>query len=62
MLLGEIDWSGIRRLRAKLDQSETQYLQTAAQDFAGLFCDAFASVVLARVFVVLPFEHGWRIV
>ncbi|MEY4575973.1 MAG: hypothetical protein RL701_676 [Pseudomonadota bacterium] len=54
MLLGAIDWAGIHRLRAKLERCNTASLQTAAQDFASLFVDEFESVVLARVFAVLP--------
>lgn len=56
MLFSEIDWPGIERLRAKCAAIEHVSLDAAAQDFAALFAQEFASVVLARVFAVLPFE------
>jgi hypothetical protein len=56
MLLVETTWSTIEQLRAAVSQTARASLQEAAQDFAALFADGFSSVVLARVFVVVPFE------
>ncbi|MET0386421.1 MAG: hypothetical protein ABW321_10705, partial [Polyangiales bacterium] len=56
MLFSEIDWPGIERLRAKCAACDRNSLEAAAQDFAALFAREFESVVLARVFAVLPLK------
>src|ERR1700712_2299816 len=55
MLFSAIDWPGIERLRARIEKFRSNDLESAAQDFAGLFVEEFEEVVLARVFAVLPY-------
>lgn len=57
MLFAEIDWPGIELLRKECSQNTASSLQAASQAFAGLFADKFESVVLARVFAVLPLQR-----
>jgi hypothetical protein len=56
MLFSTIDWPGIEALRAKCGGCSQHSLESAAQDFAGLFVDEFESVALVRVFAVLPLK------
>jgi hypothetical protein len=58
MLLAAARWDDINAFRDRVTNEipgETS-LTGAAQRFASLFVDTFPSIVLARVFVVVPFE------
>jgi hypothetical protein len=53
----QADWSEIEALRAKVaGVSEAASLVDAAQRFTALFASSFDSIILARLFVVLPFS------
>jgi hypothetical protein len=56
MLLSEIDWDGIERLRKQVSEPGYSQVEAGAQVFVRAFCEEFPSVVLARLFLVLPFE------
>lgn len=54
--LARANWPDIQRLRGEVMRvSRAGSLSGAAQQLAGIFAEAFDSIVLARVFVVLPF-------
>lgn len=57
MLFSTATWAEIDRLREQCGECNQRSLEAAAQDFAGVFAESFESVVLARVFAVLPFEE-----
>jgi hypothetical protein len=54
VLLAEADWPQIEVLRERIGRAQADSLQVAAQAFCGLFTEQFSSVVLARMFVVVP--------
>jgi hypothetical protein len=56
-LLGESDWAGIERLRGNLGAQGASTVEEAAQGFATTFFETFTSVVLTRVFMVVPFAQ-----
>ena len=55
-VLGEMTWAEIDALRARVVGTSAT-AEEAAQRFTGLFVDEFPSIVLARLFIVLPFEE-----
>jgi hypothetical protein len=55
MLFSEAGWPEIHALRERLAQHQPASVQDAAQNFVSVFCDSFSSLVLARVFLVMPF-------
>jgi hypothetical protein len=55
--LSEASWSDIEAMRAQLAAGKPQSLQEAAEQFTALFATRFSTVVLARVFVVVPFDQ-----
>jgi hypothetical protein len=55
MLLADADWTQINELRKNIEARPSTSVEDAAQNFATVFVEAFASIVLARVFIVLPF-------
>jgi hypothetical protein len=57
MLLKDASWSDIERLRTAIGGLSGDSLEAAADMFAALFTDTFESVVLSRVFVVMPFAE-----
>ena len=56
-LLGKTEWSEIERLREIAGATHASTVESAAQGFATAFFDAFSSVALARLFIVLPFTE-----
>jgi hypothetical protein len=56
LLLAETDWADIEKLRGEFAAAEYASLVDAAQAFVGKFAECFASVVLARLFIVVPFD------
>ena len=56
MKLIDATWNHIDDMRAKLSAAKLDTVQQGAQHFAGMFVDGFEEVVLARVFLVLPFS------
>jgi hypothetical protein len=56
MLLAESTWAEIEVLRDELSRAEHAHVEDAAQRFVDAFCARCPSVVLARMFLVLPFE------
>jgi hypothetical protein len=57
VLLAEADWPDIERLRAQIGQLDGESLQSASHQFCGLIKATFDSVVLARLFIVVPFAR-----
>lgn len=57
MQLAEADWPDIEQLRAQIGQLNGESLQSASQEFCGLIRAVFDSVVLARLFIVVPFAR-----
>lgn len=55
MLLAEADWPHINALRDKLDGRSSLSVEDAARHFTSSFHGAFPSIVLARLFLVMPF-------
>jgi len=55
--LSEASWSDIEAMRAQLATGAPRSIQQAAEQLAALFATQFSTVVLARVFLVLPFER-----
>lgn len=55
MLIATTDWPHIEQLRATLSRCDGSSLEGAARAFADTFVTTFESIVLARVFAVLPF-------
>ena len=58
MLLSDADWPQINELRKTIEASAPSSVEDAAQRFATLFVETFSSIVLARVFIVHPFEEA----
>jgi len=56
VLFNSVSWAEIDRLRERCGQCSQRSLEAAAQDFAGVFAESFESLVLARVFAVLPLK------
>jgi len=58
MLLAAANWDDVNALRERVTNEirGQAWLTDAAQRFASLFVGTFPSIVLARVFVVVPFE------
>jgi hypothetical protein len=56
MRLSEIDWEGIEGLRSQVSEPCYSQVEGGAQLFVEAFCERFPTVVLARLFLVLPFE------
>ncbi|MEO7109198.1 MAG: hypothetical protein ABI183_02070 [Polyangiaceae bacterium] len=57
MLLRDADWPQINALRAEIEKYTPASVEDAGQHFSSTFVGAFSSIVLARVFMVLPFEE-----
>jgi hypothetical protein len=57
MLLAEADWTQISELRKTIEANTPTSVEAAAQRFANIFAQTFESIVLARVFIVLPFAE-----
>ena len=57
MLIREAGWPEITALRALIEKHTATSVEDAAQHFTSAFVDTFSSIVLARVFVVLPFNE-----
>jgi hypothetical protein len=55
--LSTVSWSEIEALRARLAAGQPHSVQEAADQFTGLFTARFSTVVLARLFLVVPFEE-----
>jgi hypothetical protein len=56
MLLAEATWAEIEVLRDETARAQHAHLTDAAQGFVDAFCARCPSVVLARMFLVLPFN------
>jgi hypothetical protein len=57
MLFAEAGWPEIHALRERIEQHKPRSVQDAGQNFASVFCESFSSLVLARVFLVMPFAR-----
>jgi hypothetical protein len=57
VLIADTTWPEIERLRSNVAGETPATLLAAAQQFSGLFLDTFSSIVLARVFLVLPYAR-----
>ncbi len=55
MLIAEATWPHINALRDKLDGRSSLSVEDAARHFTSSFHGAFPSIVLARLFIVMPF-------
>jgi len=55
--LAEASWSEIEAMRAEIAAGRPESVQQAAEQFTELFATRFSTVVLARVFLVVPFER-----
>lgn len=55
--LREASWSEIEALRAQLAAGRPESVQEAAQQFATLFATRFSTIILVRVFLVVPLER-----
>jgi hypothetical protein len=56
MLLSEATWTEIEVMRGEIVSAKHTHLVDAAQGFVDAFCARCPSVVLARMFLVLPFD------
>jgi hypothetical protein len=56
VLLADATWPEIERLRAMVAPPTARSLEQAAQHYTRLFTSEFPSVILSRLFVVLPYE------
>jgi hypothetical protein len=56
MLIAEAGWSHIEDLRAEIATPGQPHIVDAAQQFVAALTARFASVALARMFIVLPFD------
>jgi hypothetical protein len=56
-LVGEATWVDIEALRARFENGRGSSVEEEADRFAALFAGAFESIVLARVFLVVPFAR-----
>jgi hypothetical protein len=57
MLFREAGWPEINALRTSLEKRSATSIEDAAQHFVSTFAEAFSSLVLARLFIVLPFAE-----
>ncbi len=57
MRFADADWTSIDGLRQRIGEHVPISVEDSAQHFVGAFVDTFPSLVLARVFLVLPFEQ-----
>jgi hypothetical protein len=55
--LSEASWSDIEAMRAQIAAGKPRSVQHAAEQFTALFATRFSTVLLARVFLVVPFER-----
>jgi hypothetical protein len=55
VLLADATWNDITELRARVDTGGGDALEVAAARFAAAFTEQFETIVLSRVFVVVPF-------
>jgi hypothetical protein len=56
MLLAETTWAEIEVMRDEIARARHEHVADAAQGFVDAFCARCPSVVLARMFLVLPFD------
>ena len=57
MLFREAGWPEISALRTSLEKRAATSVEDAAQHFVSTFVETFSSLVLARIFIVLPFAE-----
>jgi hypothetical protein len=55
--LGDASWSDIDAMRARIAAGKPASVQQAAEQLTALFATRFSTVVLARVFLVVPLER-----
>jgi hypothetical protein len=55
--LSDASWSDIEAMRTQIGGGKFETVQQAAEQFTAHFATRFSTVVLARVFLVVPFER-----